>query len=82
MRAAIPSQFESDEYRRHIEELNDEIKRKQDEVIDEVKAGAQKKGVGLIRTPHGFAFTPMRGGEVVSPKDFKNLTDEEKKHYV
>lgn len=81
LRGAIPSQFESDEYRRHIEELNDDIKRKQDAVIDEVKAGAQAKGVGLIRTPHGFAFTPMRGDEVVSPKDFKKLTEEEKKHY-
>ncbi len=81
LRATIPDLFESDEYRHHIDELNAEIKQRQDALIDKIKEQAQLKGVGLIRTPHGFALTPMRGNEVVSPKDFENLTDAEKIHY-
>lgn len=81
LRATIPSLFESEEYRLHIEESNEDIKQRQDALIDKIKEQAQLKDVGLIRTPHGFSFTPMRGGELVSPKDFKTLTDSEKSSY-
>lgn len=75
----IPAIFESDDYRNRIHELDEEFKVKQDEAIDSIRHIAKEQNIALIRTPNGFAFAPMKDGEVISPKDYKRLSSEDRK---
>ena len=74
---AIPSAFESDEYRSQIQGLEEELKERQEKAFGELSEAATAKQVKLFRTPSGFAFAPQRDGEVVSPEDFEKLPPEE-----
>lgn len=81
LQAAIPALFESDEYRAKVQELEEELKAKQEQAIEEIRETAKDKDVALIRTPNGFGFAPMRGEEVIKPKEYKELPDEVKQRY-
>ncbi len=81
LRAAIPALFESDEYRARVQELEDELKEEQERAIEEIRQAARDKNIALIRTPNGFAFAPMRGEEVINPKEFSKLPDEVKHRF-
>ena len=81
LRAAIPALFESDEYRSKVQELEGALKEKQEQSIDEIRHSAKDKEIALIRTANGFAFAPMKGEEVINPKEFKNLSPEVKQKY-
>ena len=74
----IPAIFESDDYRNRIHELDEALKAKQDEAIDHTRAMAKEENIALIRTPNGFAFAPMQDDEVISPKDYKRLSEDER----
>ncbi len=73
----IPAAFESEEYRDHIQALEEELKEQQEQAFSELSASANKQQVKLFRTPSGFAFAPLHGDEVVSPEDFDKLPEKE-----
>jgi lon-related putative ATP-dependent protease len=77
LRTAIPTTFESDNYRRRRQEIEEEFRERQDRVLTEVQRRAQERGLALIRTPMGLAFAPTRGGEVISPEEFQKLPPSE-----
>ncbi len=79
LRAAIPAAFESEEYRRRLQEIEDEFKQRQESVFHAVQEEAQKGGVAVIRMPSGVVFAPIREGEVLSPDEFEKLTESEQK---
>jgi len=77
MRDAIPSLFESDDYRARREALEEEFKSRQEAAFGELQETAQKAGLGLIRTPMGIAFAPVHDGEVMNPDEFRKLPAEQ-----
>jgi lon-related putative ATP-dependent protease len=81
LRAAIPALFESEEYRTRVQEIEGELKEKQETEIEAIRRSAKDKDVALMRTPNGFAFAPLRNEQVINPKDFKNLPDEVKQKF-
>ncbi len=81
LREAIPTLFESDEYRSKIEELENELKKRQEQAVDEIRQLAKDKQVALIRTPNGFAFAPTKDDSVINPKEFKKLPEHEKQKF-
>lgn len=44
----------------------------------ELRADAEKKNVVLLQTPDGFAFSPTRNNEVISPDEYDRLPQQEK----
>ncbi len=73
LRTAIPGTFESENYRRRRQDIEEEFRERQDRVLTEIQRRAQERGLALIRTPMGLAFAPTRGGEVISPEEFQKL---------
>jgi lon-related putative ATP-dependent protease len=73
LRTAIPATFESENYRRRRQDIEEEFRERQDRVLTELQRRAQERGLALIRTPMGLAFAPTRGGEVISPEEFQKL---------
>jgi len=79
LRTAIPTVFESEDYRTRRQEVEEELKERQEQAFSEIQRQAQERAVALIRTPVGLAFTPMKAGEIISPDTFQKLPEEERK---
>jgi lon-related putative ATP-dependent protease len=79
LRAAIPSAFESEEYRTRRQELEEEIKHQQEQLFEDLRKEAESHSIALVRTPSGMAFAPMHKNEVVSPEDYEKLPEAERK---
>lgn len=78
LRSAIPAVFESDEYRSRAGQIEAEFSERHERAFEELGAEAAKHQVGLLRTPAGFSFAPLKEGEVISAEDFAKLPDREK----
>ncbi len=79
LRTAIPALFDSDEYRSKAEAVQEEFKKRQEQVLKELGDDAEKQEIVLLRTPDGFAFAPTRNHEVIPPDEFEKLPEAEKK---
>ena len=79
LRTALSAAFESDEYRARRQVIEQDAQEKQEKSLEDLQKRAQEKGFALIRTPGGLIFAPMREGDVLSPEEFQNLPEEERK---
>jgi len=77
LRVALPSIFESDDYRTRRQALEEEFKEWHEKTFGALQREAQEAGIALVRTPVGMALAPMKEGEVLSPDEFKKLPEEE-----
>jgi lon-related putative ATP-dependent protease len=78
LRSAIPAAFDSEEYRRKVEEIKKAFNERQEQALSELGNEAMRRGVALLRTPGGFAFAPARNNEVIAPEEYDKLPDREK----
>ena len=76
--SAVPGALESDEYQARLQEAEERFKQKQEEAFMRMSAQATELDVRLLRTPAGFAFAPMKGGEVLKPEEFEKLPEAER----
>ena len=78
LKTSIPATFESEEYQSRIQELQDEVARRQQKYLFAIQEEANANNITMISTPTGFAFAPMRKGKVIEPEEYKTFSDEEK----
>jgi predicted ATP-dependent protease len=78
LRTAIPAVFDSDEYRTRAGQIEAEFTERHERVFNELGGEAAAQQIGLLRTPAGFSFAPLKDGEVISPDDYAKLPEEEK----
>ncbi|CAB4242614.1 Endopeptidase La [Methylacidimicrobium sp. AP8] len=78
LRAGIPAVFDSDEYRARAQDIEQRFHDRRDRAFSELRDRAQKDGIALLQTPAGFAFAPLKDGEVLDPESFAKLPEEEK----
>ena len=81
-RAAIPAAFESEDYRTRRETIESELQEQQEAAFEEVTKKAKERGIGIIQTPTGVAFAPIRDGETIGPEEFKKLPKPERERLV
>lgn len=79
LQAFLPAIFEGDEYRARVQELNDEFKAREEKAFVEVADEARQKQIMLLRTPGGYTLAPIHNDNVLDPKEFSKLSDEQKK---
>lgn len=83
LRVAIPAAFESEDYRTRRQEIEEELKEQQEKAFNELQRQALERNIGLIRTPAGLAFVPLREGEgekeIIAPDEFQKLPEERRK---
>ncbi|MBE2201602.1 MAG: AAA family ATPase [Anaerolinea sp.] len=73
----IPAAFAGDEYQAQQKAIEEELKEKQTQALEELNQAALKQHIALIRTPAGFAFAPLKEGEVLKPDEFVKLSPQE-----
>lgn len=78
LKTAIPATFESEEYQARIQELQEEVTRRQQKGLFAIQEEANANNIAMITTPAGFTFAPMRNGEVIEPEEYKTFSDDEK----
>ncbi len=77
LRAALEAAFESEEYQTRRRAIEEEAGEEQEEALSGLSERAKEEGIALMRTPVGFAFAPVRDGEVLTLEDLDKLPDEE-----
>ncbi len=79
LRDALRSAFDNEEYRTRRQVIEEELKERQEEAIGAVEAEARGRQVALMRSPMGLALAPVRDGKVVTPEEFQQLPEDERK---
>jgi lon-related putative ATP-dependent protease len=75
VRAGLEAAFESEEYQTRRRALEEEAGEEQEEALSELSDRARQDGIALMRTPVGFAFAPVRDGEVLTPEELGELPE-------
>jgi lon-related putative ATP-dependent protease len=78
LRRAVPEALESDAYRARLQEIEDALKARQEKEFDALQQEADTHNITMLRTPTGFAFAPVRKGEVIKPDEYEKLSAKEK----
>ncbi|MDH5436638.1 MAG: AAA family ATPase, partial [Gammaproteobacteria bacterium] len=78
LKSAIPTAFEADDYRVRAQEIEDELKDRQEAAFDNIQKEAEQHAITLMRTPGGYSFAPLREDKVMKPEDFDKLPEKEK----
>ncbi len=79
LRSALTTAFESDEYRSRRQVIEQDVQERQEKALEQLQQLAQEKGFTLLRTPGGIVFAPVKDGEVITPENFQQLPEEERK---
>jgi len=78
LKTALPAAFESEEYQSRREMIQEEVREGQEVALEDLQERAREDDIALIRTPQGFAFAPIRDGDVVAPEEVESMPDEER----
>jgi lon-related putative ATP-dependent protease len=78
---AIPAAFESEDFQAQRESIAEEFKEAQEQAFKEVEEEAKTQNIGVIQTPTGIAFVPVREGDALGTEEFKKLPEEEQQKF-
>ena len=78
LQTVIPIAFQSEEYRTRRQDIEEEFKEKEQQIIEKLQHRAKEKGLNVFRTPVGVAFAPLQNGKVLTPEEFQKLPEEER----
>jgi len=77
--SAIPVAFESEDFQTRRESIAEENKERQEKAFRGLEQDAGEHNVGVIQTPTGVAFVPLRGDEPIRPEEFGKLSEKKQK---
>jgi lon-related putative ATP-dependent protease len=78
LKSAIPSAFETENYRARKHSIEEEVKEHQEKVLEELQRDASAQEIAVVRTPTGFVLAPTRNNEILNPEEFDKLSDAER----
>lgn len=81
LHSAIPSAFESDNYRSRKQAIEADLKQRHDRAFQKLQENAEAQRIALARTPGGIVFAPLKNGDIMSPDEFKALPEQEREHF-
>ena len=79
LRIAVPSIFDSDEYRTRGEKIDAEFSERHEKAFGGLSEEAATHNITLLRTPTGFSLAPIKDGEVIAAEEYEKLPAEERK---
>ncbi|MGE0667389.1 MAG: Lon protease family protein [Sphingomonadales bacterium] len=79
VRAALTNAFSGEDYRNAVQAVQDEVERRQNAALEQLRAQAAEKNITLLNTPMGMGFAPLEGGKVMDPEAFNKLPEDERK---
>jgi lon-related putative ATP-dependent protease len=71
LKVSLPAAFESEDYQKRRAAIEQESRGRNERAFTAVRDKATEKGIAILRTPMGFAMTPIKDdGQVVPPAEF------------
>ena len=74
---ALPSSFQSEEYRTRIQEIHDEFQDRKEQAFAQLDKDTRKRGIALLRTPAGYTLSPMQDEKLLEPEEYEKLPEAE-----
>ncbi len=78
-RKRIGEAFESENYQQRRRELAEELEKRSEEALRDLRAFAVERGLALELTPAGVLTIPIVDGHPVAPPEFQQLPEEQRK---
>jgi lon-related putative ATP-dependent protease len=75
---AIPAAFQSEDYNRRAESIQQEFKEREEAAAGVIGREAKERGIALIHTPNGYTLAPVKEGHILSSEEFGKLPEDEK----
>jgi lon-related putative ATP-dependent protease len=76
---AMSAAFESEEYQTRRQSIAEEFQERQSEALEELQERVAEDDLALIRTPGGFVFAPVHDGNVLSPEEIQEMSEERRR---
>ncbi|MDR0737059.1 MAG: AAA family ATPase [Zoogloeaceae bacterium] len=76
LRPAIEAALNADSHVDRVKSLQEKHKKREEEAIAALGKASEADALGLINTPEGFIFMPMRNGQSMSQEEFEALSAE------
>ena len=80
LKREIPGKLLSKEYLKWRNDIVEESRKKQNQVLRDFDERIKKQGFSLIKAEAGLALAPFQNNDVLSPEQFQKLSVEDKKH--
>jgi lon-related putative ATP-dependent protease len=77
LRPAITSALESEDYQRRRQALEEEMKARPSQTLEELQVRARRDGLDVIHTPAGLSVVATRDGTVLTDEAFEKLPETE-----
>lgn len=77
LQTVIPTAFSSEEYQAQKKQIEADIKEMHAQAIKELKSLALASNIALLQTSTGYAFAPLKDGEVINPDEFLRFPPQE-----
>ena len=81
LKSAIPSVFDSEDYRTRHEAIDEAFKERQEVAFEELQKRALTHNIAVLRSSVGLALAPMKDGEVIPTETFAELPAAERKQF-
>ena len=75
--SSLTAAFDTEEYHTQQMAIETEFQDEQSEPMEAVHELAKSKSIRIMQTPTGMIFAPVRDGQVIGPKEFEELPEEE-----
>ncbi len=72
---AVPTAYESDEYRTRVQEIESILEERRDKAFADLSEEADAEGITMINTPTGYTIVPISDGKPMSQDEFKKLDE-------
>ncbi len=69
----LPAAFESEEYQARVHAVTEDLKKRSARRIEQLQERARERGVAMVQTPMGMAFTPLRNDEPLDQEQISQL---------
>jgi lon-related putative ATP-dependent protease len=76
--AAIPSLFESEDYKSRRRSAEMSLENERESTFERLEANAEAQNIAILRSPMGFAFAPKKDGKIIDPDSYRNLSQAER----
>ena len=78
LQSAIPTAFDSDEYKSRAQLIEAKLQKKEQEAFRALGKEATKHHLKVLQTPEQFSFIPLKDDTEMSPQDFEQLPEDER----
>ena len=77
---AIPVALQSDEFRKQVEAIREELKEREEKMAADFDRKTREQGIALLHTPTGYTLVPLKDGKALSPEDYQKLPEEQQRN--